>query len=538
MHSSAAVGAMSSLGLKSMCAAVASRLDIRRLPSNWVLIVVALAIATWPVWRWMAHRFADGSGDMWELLAAVTAIAMLVRDQRATPSEAMAQRRDGPRSTMVMLRNRMLESMAVAPNNSRVQRAVVRQISVTLAFPALLVLAYAASYAFLSPLPRGMLAMAAMGTAVSALWYGRRVDIPILGLLLISLPVMASLNFYLGYPLRVIAGTVTEALLQMNGIAAVRDGAQLQWNDQVIAIDAPCSGVKMLWTGAYLSFSLAALMRLSTLRSIALASLAVVVVIAANAMRATSLFYVEAGLIPGPEFLHEAIGLVMFAFAAATLFVAARKLVTHVDAEHAASFPRSGCGSASIHPGSSERGATSACLFIAVCLLAALVPLATLEPATAAHAGFPGWPSEFEGKSLRAIPLSTIEENFAQSFPGNIGRFSDGRREIVMRWIASPTRKLHPASDCFKGSGYHVKPLPLERINNQTWGAFSAERGTQQLHVREAIADGNGKRWTDVSAWYWAAIRGETQPPWMAITVAASGPTQTDISVVPLTGAE
>lgn len=251
------------------------------------LILTALAISVWPVWQWMGLRFADGSGDMWELLAAATALAVMVRDRSAM-------------------------SRHIAP--------------VSLLLPMTFLLAYAASYNYLSPLPRGLLAMAALGTTISPLWLGKRVDIALCGLLLICLPVMASLNFYLGYPLRVAAGTIAEALLQMNGIAAVREGAQLQWSGQIVAIDAPCSGVKMLWTGAYLSLSLSALMRLSNLRTLALMAASAAVVILANAFRATSLFYVEAGLLAAPKLFHDAIGLVMFAFAAATVFAMARQL--------------------------------------------------------------------------------------------------------------------------------------------------------------------------------------------------------------------
>lgn len=250
-------------------------------------LLAALAVALWPVWRWMVRRFADGSGDAWELLAAATAVAVLVRDR------SLVSRNLG---------------------------------SVSLVIPVACLLAYAASYHEVSPLPRALLAMAALGTALSALWYGKRIDVALCGLLLISLPVMASLNFYLGYPLRVVAGTLAEALLQMNGIAAVREGAQLQWNGQIVAIDAPCSGVKMLWTGAYLSLSLAAMMRLSDLRALALLAGTALVVIVANAFRATSLFYVETGLIDAPDAFHDAIGLVMFAFAAATVFALARTL--------------------------------------------------------------------------------------------------------------------------------------------------------------------------------------------------------------------
>lgn len=180
----------------------------------------------------------------------------------------------------------------------------------------------------------------------------------------------------------------------------------------------------------------------------------------------------------------------------------------------------------------------SVAVFLVACVLAALAPLASPRPAPVVTANFPGWPTTFEGHPLRALELTAVERRFVPSFPGRIGRFSDGPREIIMRWISVPTRKLHAASDCFKGSGYRVTPLPLETTAGSTWGAFSAESHEQRLHVREAVIDGNGKRWTDVSAWYWAAVRGETQGPWWAITVAAAESDRSEDSRVSLVGAE
>lgn len=256
------------------------------LPSKRTVLVLALLAAVWPVWRWSVLRITDGSGDSWELLAALTAVGLLIRDRDLRP------------------------------------------VTSSVSLSAILILIYAASYYFVPSLLRGIVAMLALGTACSALWYGRRVDVPICGLLLISLPVMASMNFYLGYPLRVVAGTMSEAMLQMNGVAATREGALLLWNGQSIAIDAPCSGVRMLWTGAYLCFTLAAMMRLTSLRTCVLAALTLAIVVAANAIRATSLFYVEAGLIDAPRFTHDAVGLVMFAVAAIAVVSLSQKLVT------------------------------------------------------------------------------------------------------------------------------------------------------------------------------------------------------------------
>jgi hypothetical protein len=173
----------------------------------------------------------------------------------------------------------------------------------------------------------------------------------------------------------------------------------------------------------------------------------------------------------------------------------------------------------------------SGLVYLIACLLAAtmpLLPLATEERRiNGAHgdaaAAFPGWPASFEGRALTPLPLSERERRFGEGFPGRVGRFTDGTREIIIRWVTEPTRKLHPASDCFASTGYAVQPLPL-RVDDagERWGAFTASRGAERLRVRERIHDGAGRSWTDASAWYWSALADDTPGPWWAITVAES----------------
>jgi hypothetical protein len=140
------------------------------------------------------------------------------------------------------------------------------------------------------------------------------------------------------------------------------------------------------------------------------------------------------------------------------------------------------------------------------------------EPVVAA---FPGWPASFEGLPLRELPLSEREERFGAGFPGRIARFTDGRRELIVRWVAAPTRQLHSAADCFRGIGYEVSQATSWRgQEGLIWQRFTAARGESRLVVRESLTDGAGGRWTDVSSWYWAALLGQTQGPWWAITVA------------------
>jgi hypothetical protein len=162
-------------------------------------------------------------------------------------------------------------------------------------------------------------------------------------------------------------------------------------------------------------------------------------------------------------------------------------------------------------------------VFLVACGLAALVPLPGARSAPASTAEFPGRPSHFEGRPLRELSLGPTEKRFAIDFPGRIGRFTDGEREVVIRWVSSETRKLHPAVDCFRGVGYSVTPTPLSiDAAGSRWGTFVATRGDERLEVRERVYDASGHHWTDVSAWYWAAALGKSDGPWWAITVAST----------------
>ena len=162
--------------------------------------------------------------------------------------------------------------------------------------------------------------------------------------------------------------------------------------------------------------------------------------------------------------------------------------------------------------------------YLIACVIAALMPFVSARfetPVTdAAAVAFPGWPSTFEGKTLTPLPLSEMEKKFATGFPGRIARFSDGEREIIVRWVTEPTRMMHPASDCFQGLGYSVKPLAAHRVDGSLWASFAATKGAERLVVFERIHSDSGESWTDVSAWYWSALRHEGSGSWWAITVA------------------
>jgi hypothetical protein len=118
-------------------------------------------------------------------------------------------------------------------------------------------------------------------------------------------------------------------------------------------------------------------------------------------------------------------------------------------------------------------------LFALSGLLLATAPLwrSAGEPAPVS-AVFPGWPTTFEGRALRELPLTEREERFGAGFPGRIARFTDGQRELIVRWVAAPTRQLHSTEDCFRGLGYGVSPAPFWRQEDGPPGTGSSSRGT------------------------------------------------------------
>lgn len=241
-------------------------------------LLLALQLAAfWPVWRWYAWRAMDASDDAWGWVALLTALLFAWLNKAKNKAE----------------------------------------IGAALLLPALLILFYTLSYSFLSPLPRAIIAVTSLAATISVLRWGRPLHLGLCGLLLLSLPLLASLQFYLSFPLRVLTAQLAAPLLQLGGFAVAREGTCLSWNDKLILIDAPCSGVKMLWTGLYLVFALACYYRLDGRRTVLAVLLALALIIIGNTFRAVGLFYVEAGVLAFPAWAHEGLGVAVFLLTAA-----------------------------------------------------------------------------------------------------------------------------------------------------------------------------------------------------------------------------
>jgi hypothetical protein len=136
------------------------------------------------------------------------------------------------------------------------------------------------------------------------------------------------------------------------------------------------------------------------------------------------------------------------------------------------------------------------------------------------HARPGEWPREWDGKPLRPLALSAVEQRFAAQFPGRVARLTDGEAVLVWRDVDRPTRLLHPAADCYRALGYRIEQTALEYdARSRLWRCFIATQGAQRLRVCERIEDANGASFSDASSWFWAAQLGRSRGPWQAITV-------------------
>lgn len=155
-------------------------------------------------------------------------------------------------------------------------------------------------------------------------------------------------------------------------------------------------------------------------------------------------------------------------------------------------------------------------LFAFLALAGALVPLLP-EPEGPARPGAASWPASFEGRRLHPVAATAEDRILARRFPGQVARFSDGRRQIVLRRLDSATRRLHPASDCYRAAGYEISPAPMRLVAGRGPAAcFIARRGGRAFLACEQVRDGRGRSWPDVSSWYWAALLGTSNGPWLA----------------------
>ncbi len=246
-------------------------------------VILILLAAFWESWRWLIQRTWPTPD---ESITLVVTIAIV------TGSVALRLRDGGT-----------LRPLPVLP------------------FAAALVV-YALAIAS-GAVPSIICAALAVTTTLAAIYvagHHRAPPVAFWGLCCLVLPVVPTLQFYLGYPMRVVSAALTVPLLKLNGFAVSLEGTALVWRGEHIQFDAPCSGVTMAWAGMLLVFAVATVQDFDQRQLLRAVLAGLRLLLAANVLRAANLFYIEAGVLPiGGEALHQGIGLAAFGLALAGL---------------------------------------------------------------------------------------------------------------------------------------------------------------------------------------------------------------------------
>jgi exosortase/archaeosortase family protein len=162
-----------------------------------------------------------------------------------------------------------------------------------------------------------LLALGALAAGVGAFWRVRQ-GLTLTILLLCSLPLVFYLDVVFGHRSQQLATVLAGKLLTLYGLELRVEGTVLAWGEQRFAVDAACSGLRMV----YSALLLGALVQPAGWARLAFWPLIVLAVLAANVLRVTTLSLValHTGADPS-DFLHQGIGLVAFALCCAPLLL-------------------------------------------------------------------------------------------------------------------------------------------------------------------------------------------------------------------------
>jgi exosortase/archaeosortase family protein len=238
------------------------------------------AAALWPHWRWAAARLADGSDDPLGLAALVVL--------------GFALRRLAPR-------------LRSAPSRAWLGVAMAGTLLATLAAM------------FAPPLLAACVAVLALVAGLCAFVPAGIPLLPLAGLSVLALPVVSSMQFYAGFPLRVATAQLSTWALQFVGLAAERSGAAMLVRGRLVIVDAPCSGVQMVWMAYFCACAVAWWFGLDDRSFLKRLTFVGAIVLAGNVLRNSVLVVMEAQQASVPALVHEGIGLGVLALVCAAV---------------------------------------------------------------------------------------------------------------------------------------------------------------------------------------------------------------------------
>jgi exosortase/archaeosortase family protein len=246
-------------------------------PLAWLALQAA---ALWPHWAWAAARVADGSDDP----LGVAALAVLV--------------------CVVW---RLAPVLRGAPEPRWLALALVASVLASVAAVAA------------PPLFGALLAALAMVAGLRAFMPAGHATLPLAGLAVLALPLVSSLQFYAGYPLRVLTAQASTWVLQGAGMVAQRSGTAMVVEGRLIIVDAPCSGVQMVWMAYFCACAVAALKATSDRGLVRRLPWVGALVLCGNVLRNSVLVALQARQAVVPEAVHQAVGLLVLALVCAAV---------------------------------------------------------------------------------------------------------------------------------------------------------------------------------------------------------------------------
>ncbi|MBJ2156018.1 exosortase Q [Variovorax sp. IB41] len=266
-------------------------IHIDRTPAaGWLALQFA---ALTPTWAWMVQRMRDGSDDPLGLVALVALAALAWQCRR--------ELRASPR----------LGWLALAGAGTVLATLLRSGLGIVPALP---------------PLAAGLVAVLALACGLLAFLPRRVAALPVAGLAVLALPLLSSLQFYAGYPLRVVTAEASRWLLAP-GFDVAREGTSLMVDGRLVIVDAPCSGVQMVWLGYFTACAVALWARRSDKAFVRRLPMVGLLVLAGNIVRNSVLIAFEGAGHALAPWAHNALGLVVLAAvcgAIARLMVPAR----------------------------------------------------------------------------------------------------------------------------------------------------------------------------------------------------------------------
>lgn len=247
---------------------------------GWLALQAAALI---PTWWWMGRRMVDGSDDPLGVLA-LGALAFLVWQMRA--------------------------ELRCAPRLGWLAWASAGTLAATVMRTG------AGPLPALPPLFAALVALLALAAGLMAVMPRRVAAAPVLGLAVLALPILSSLQFYAGFPLRVITAEASRWLL-MPFFDVQREAASLVVDGRLVIVDAPCSGVQMAWCGYFVACVVALWAARGNRGFLARLPWVGLAVLGANVLRNSVLVAFEGAGVPLGDAWHQAVGLAVLALVCA-----------------------------------------------------------------------------------------------------------------------------------------------------------------------------------------------------------------------------